>query len=141
MIMDTADTAALVCYGIVALSSLVSGAAYLLRWTFMPYHRQAVGLPWHELDPRMQALLLALMRGTGGGFVAAGLALAIMLALPFRDGEGWSRWALALVGAAATLPSLYATVSIRLRTGARPPVGVSAAGVGLVALGALLSAV
>jgi hypothetical protein len=73
--------------------------------------------------------------------VASGLALAILLALPFRDGAAWSRWALALIGAAATLPSLYATVSIRLRTGARTPVWVSVAGVGLVGFGALLSAI
>ena len=139
--MDTADTAALVCYGTVALTSVGFGTVYLVRSSFMPYHREAVGMPWQELDPRLRALLLGLLRVAGGGLVASGLALAILLALPFRDGAAWSRWALAPIGAAATLPSLYATVSIRLRTGARTPVWVSVAGVALVALGALLSAI
>jgi hypothetical protein len=139
--MDTPDAAALVCDGIVAITSICFGALYLVRSSFMPYHRAAVGVPWDELDPRMRALLLGLLRVAGGGLVGSGIALAIVLALPFRDGDGWSRWALALIGATATLPSLYATVSIRLRTRARTPVWVSVAGVVLVGLGAVLSAI
>ena len=139
--MDTANVAAAACYGIVALTSVAFGALYLVRSSFMPYHREAVGRPWQDLDPRLRALLLGLMRVAGGGLVASGLALAVLLAFPFRDGLAWSRWALFLIGLAATLPSLYATVSIRLRTGARTPVWVSVAGVALIGLGAVLSAV
>ena len=139
--MDTPDVAALVCYGLVTLCSLAFGALYLVRSSFMPYHRAAVGKPWHELDPRLQALLLGLMRVAGGGLLTGGIALAILLLIPFREGEAWSRWAVPLIGFLLVLPTLYATVYIRLRTGARTPVWVSLAGVALVALGAVLSAV
>jgi hypothetical protein len=139
--VEATDLAALACYALVALSSMAFGALYLVRSSFMPYHADAVGKPWHELDPRLQALLLGLMRAAGGGLLTGGVTLAVLLAGPFRDGQSWSRWALPLIGLAATLPSLYATVSIRLRTGARTPVWVSVAGVVLVLLGAVLSAV
>jgi hypothetical protein len=139
--VDTPDVAALVCYGLVALSSLAFGAVYLVRSSFMPYHAAAAGRPWHELDPRLQALLLGLMRAAGGGLLAGGITLAILLLIPFRDGEAWSRWAVPLIGFLLVLPTLYATVFIRLRTGARTPVWVSVAGVGLIAAGLILSAI
>jgi hypothetical protein len=139
--VDTPDTAAFVCYGIVALASVVFGLLYLVRSSFMPYHQEAVGKPWQELDPRLRALLLGLLRVVGGGQVACGLSMAILLAFPFRDGESWSRWALPLIGLAATLPTLYATVSIRRKTGAHTPVWISVAGVALIGFGAVLSAV
>jgi hypothetical protein len=139
--VDAPDVAALVCYGIVAVTSIAFGAVYLVRSSYMPYHRDATEREWQELDAGLQALLLGLMRVAGGGLVAGGVALGMLLAFPFRDAEAWSRWALLLVGLAATLPSLYATASIRRRTGAHTPVWVSVAGVLLVVAGAILTAI
>jgi hypothetical protein len=55
-------------YATMAFVSLVLGAIYLFRDSFMPYHAAALGKDWGELDPATQTLLKALME------VAAGLA-------------------------------------------------------------------
>lgn len=50
--MSTGQVAAFICYALAALLSLVFGAIYLVRSQFMPYHEEAVGIPWQQLDPR-----------------------------------------------------------------------------------------
>jgi hypothetical protein len=139
--MDPIQLASFACYSVVSVFCVACGILYLLRRCFMPYHEAAVGVPWTQLDPRLQALLLGLLRATGGGLLTGGLALAVLLAVPFRAGETWPLWALPLVGLATVLPTLYATIYIRVRTGANTPVWLSAAGLALVALGAVLSAI
>jgi hypothetical protein len=104
--MDLARLASFGCYSVVAVFCVASGILYLARTRFMPYHEAAAGVPWTQLDPHMQALLLGLLRVAGGELLAGGLALAVLLLVPFRAGETWPLWALPLMGLAVVLPTL-----------------------------------
>jgi hypothetical protein len=137
--VGTGHLAAFACYGVVSLFSMAFGAVYLLRSRFMSYHEEALGEPWPQLGPRLQVLLLGLMRAAGGGMLGGGISSAILLLIPFRAGETWSLWAIPLIGLVTVLPTLYATVYIRFRTGAHTPVWASVAGVGLLTIGLILS--
>ena len=77
--MKATFLAAFVCYALSAVGPAVFAIIYLVRPRFMPYHQEAVGLAWEKLDQRLQALLLALMRATGGGVLAASIAMAFLL--------------------------------------------------------------
>jgi hypothetical protein len=127
------------CYTLAALAALLFGSIYLLRSSYMPYHADAVGLSWMELDPNMQTLLLALMRVAGGGFLATGAAIVVLLLFPCRRDEIWGYWAVPLVGLSASLPTLYATHLVNSRTPANPPWEVALATVLLLLIGAALS--
>lgn len=87
----------------------------------MPHHAIAVGKTWTEIDPAFQILLLALMRFIGGAWIAAALAMGIVLFIPFRQGIRWARWAVPAIGLAALLPAFYAMLSITLNTPATAP--------------------
>jgi hypothetical protein len=137
--MSATLLAASVCYALAALVSIVFGAVYLVRSQFMPYHEEAIGLPWQQLDQRLRTLLLALMRTTGGGLLAVGISTAILLLIPFRAGEPWSRYAIPAIGLVGGLPALYATILVRSRTHAHTPIAASAAGIVLLAIGFILS--
>jgi hypothetical protein len=137
--MSAGQVVAFVCYALAALLSLLFGTMYLVRSQFMPYHEEAVGIPWQQLDPRFQALLLGLLRTTGGGLLTAGICVAILLLIPFRGDEAWSRSAIPVIGLVSSVPALYATVLIRARTGARTPVAASGAAIGLILAGFVLS--
>jgi hypothetical protein len=139
--METARLAAFACYAAAALFAVAFGAVYMLRSSFMPYHEEALAKPWQQLEPRLQALLLGLMRTTGGGMLVGGVSAGILLLIPFRGGERWSDWAIPSIGLLTVLPSLYATLLVRSRTGAHTPVWAGAAAVGLIALGCILSMV
>lgn len=133
--------AAFVCYTLGALLSAVFGVIYLTSTQFMPYHQDAVGLAWGELDSRMQTLLLALMRVSGGGFLATALSIIFMLFFPFYAGEEWSKYAIPMVGLAEALPALYAALLVRRRTPASPPLWAGLLAAALIVLGFVLSMV
>jgi hypothetical protein len=137
--MNTASIAAFVSYALAALLSMAFGIIYLVRSQFMPYHQEALDKPWQQLDARLQALLLGLMRTAGGGLLAGGISATILLLIPFRAGESWSLLAIPAIGLVTVLPTLYATVLIRSRTQAHTPVAASAIGVGLIVIGFIFS--
>jgi hypothetical protein len=137
--MSVTLLAAGVCYALAALVSMVFGAVYLARSQFMPYHEEAIGLAWQQLDQRLQTLLLALMRTTGGGLLAGGISVASLLLIPFRAGEPWTQYTIPAIGLVGGLPGLYATILVRSRTRARTPVAATAAGIVRVIVGFILS--
>jgi len=137
--MRTRMTAALACYGLVILLALSFAGLYLLRSQFMPYHAVAIGASWPDLSPRYQALFLALMKVGGGGWLAVAGAMGALLLIPFRRKEPWARWAVTLIGLAAAVPTLYATLLVKARTPASPPWFGAAAAIGFLLVGFALS--
>lgn len=137
--MKLKTTVSFILYLMVILLSLAFAGMYLLRSEFMPYHAVAIGVAWPDLQPRFQSLFLALMRVCGGGWLAAAVAMAVLLYIPFRRNEGWSRWAVPLVGLSAAIPTLYATLLVKARTPASPPWFGAAAAIALLVLGFVLS--
>ena len=75
------------CYAIVAAISLIFGLIYLTRTQFMPYHSLALAKSWFEVEPNTQTLILALMRVAGVGFLATGMTILVLLAIPFQAGN------------------------------------------------------
>jgi hypothetical protein len=108
-------------YGVTAAISLLLGSVYLTRGSFMPYHGDALGLPWRELDPALQTLLLALMDVAGAGWIAVGVAVLALLVGPFRRGEQWSRLLIPLLLLTFYVPTLMATLEVAGKTAATPP--------------------
>jgi hypothetical protein len=137
--MSITQLAAFSSYALAALLSMAFGTIYLVRSQFMPYHQEALGKPWQQLDQGLQALLLGLMRTAGGGLLAGGISLIILLFIPYRAGEAWSLYAIPVIGLMTALPAFYATIFIRSRTQAHTPVAAGATGVGLIVIGFILS--
>ena len=121
------------------LLSMVFSAVYLFRPTFMPYHAAAVGKNWAELDVRLQALILGLMRVASGSWLTASVATLFLLFIPFRKGATWSRWAILLVGLASAVPTTYGTLIVKLRTPGSPPWYAPAVSIVLLVAGFILS--
>jgi len=88
---------------------------------FMPYHAVALGKSWADIDPSLQILLLALMKGTGGACLAAAVAMGVPLFIPFRQRLSWARWGIPVIGMVVQLPALYAMASVAINTSAQPP--------------------
>ena len=123
-------------HGLAAALTAVMGILYLARDRIMPYHLDALQTTWAALGPAYQALFVAFIKGVGAGYLAAGVAMLIMVALPLRRGERWPLWTLPLVTALCMVPLAGIILHIRASTPAEPPLvfplvvlGVSAAGV------------
>ncbi|MBW2646216.1 MAG: hypothetical protein JRE23_08575 [Deltaproteobacteria bacterium] len=137
--MTTKTKIAFGCYLLAAAMAIATGLIYLFSPQFMPYHADAIGVNWEDLEPRFQMLFLALLKGGGAGALGSGIALGIMLFVPFRRGHAWSRWAIPVVGLTGYLPVLYVALTIELNTPASPPWPLIAVSITLLIAGFLLS--
>ena len=130
-----------ICYGVNALIALAFGAVYLTRSEFMPYHSLALAKPWSEVEPNTQTLILALMRVAGGGFIATGISVAILLCIPFQAREQWAIYSIFLICFCSSFGSCYATFLVHRKTPGNPPLKLSLGAVLLSLVGFLCSIV
>jgi hypothetical protein len=109
-------------FGISGLLALAFGMRYLLTREFMPYHATVLGRSWSALEPRLQSIILGMLKVAGGGLLGYGVAL-LWLLLPLSRGEAWAVWAAATVSLAVVIPVLYVVLWLRrVSPGADTPV-------------------
>lgn len=137
--MLTTTLISLISYSCVALVLIIFGLIYLIKNQFMPYHSRAIGLSWSDLEENMQVLIIALMRAAGGGFLATGLAMLILLIIPWRAGDIWSMYAIPAISLCISLGTLYATLLVKTRTPGTPPVILSFIALVLTIIGFIFS--
>lgn len=127
-------------YAGVAIVSLVLGAIYLFRPTFMPYHAVALGKEWTQLDHATQTLIKALMEVAAGGWLTLGVLILLLVVFPIRHGERWARLAAPVALLLFYVPTLLATLSVFQQTPASPPWRGNVAACVAAVLGFLLDA-
>ncbi len=119
--------------------ALYIGFIYLLKSKCFAYHEWVMGRKWEDLDLKLQALVIAFMKGIGGAIVALGLALAAMIIFAFSSREMWSYYTIPIVSLIAWGIWLYLMVFLRKKTGAKAPIIVPAVGIVLILIGFILS--
>jgi hypothetical protein len=118
------------------IAAVAIGLKYLLAGSYTTYHAQVTGKPWEQIEPRLQMIILGMMRIIGAGFLSLGASVAWFSYALFL-GARWAPWALASVALTGLLASLW--VSLQLRKAeprADTPIVPSAVGLGLILLGA-----
>jgi hypothetical protein len=128
-----------VAHGIPTVGLFLQGLLYVTTARFMPYHADALGTTWEALPPNHQGFLIGVIKAMGAGSIGVTLALIIVLAIPFRRGDSWARWAVPLIGAVFTALTAYAAFTIEMRTPASPPWRPTLALTMLYLAGALIS--
>jgi len=119
--MKLLKTISLIAYILIGLMGLVFAYLYLSRSEFMPYHAVAVGRNWQDVDPGMQVLIIALMRVSGGGWLATSLGIALMIWARNKYKQLFFSAALVLIGLGCVIPTLIATLYVRNNSPANPP--------------------
>jgi hypothetical protein len=135
---------ALVSYASAFLIIIIFSIAYLSRSDFMPYHSIAVARPWSEVEPRMQVLLLALIKVTGWAWLAVATAGFLLLYHLFWQNGGLEQLIVfQLYCLIAVTPPIAVAFYVRQKTQAPTPIRSGTLVVILTLLGftfALLSA-
>jgi hypothetical protein len=97
-------------YLVLAVAGGAWGIGFLLRSEFTPYHGAAAGMPWADVPPNFQIVILAMTKLAGGLWVSFALAIIAMLLFAYRHGARWSQWAvptLLLAHYAAPMPAMW----------------------------------
>jgi hypothetical protein len=108
-------------YFFVDVMAILEGLRYFLSPKMMPYHAQAIGKNWAELDRGIQIIILALMGVCGAGAITIGLIVLILLFIPFRRGERWVNWTIFLGGIVYSVLCFIVTFKVYLATNASTP--------------------
>ena len=137
--MSHAMIASFVCYALVIVLNFGFSVVYLTRSEFMPYHREAIGKPWGELDPAVRTIILALMRGGGVSVFTIGVYMGLILLFPFREGRSWAIYSLPVLGIASGVALLSVVTFVKKRTSAHPPIAASIVVIALCAAGLIFS--
>jgi uncharacterized membrane protein (UPF0136 family) len=131
----------LAAFELAALLALAFGTRYILTREFMPYHATVVGKPWAALEPRLQLIILNMLRVAGAGLLGYGVAL-LWLLLPIQRGESWAVWAALTVSLVVVVPILYVVVRLRrIEPAAKTPVAPCVVVLVLVLVGSVASIV
>lgn len=124
---------------LVSATSIAFGLRYLFAKEYMPYHAQLTQYPWSAIPPRLQAIILGMLKILAAGMLAVGIALA-WLTLPLCKGESWASWAILSVIAANGLISIYVTVILRkIEPTAKTNVAAAISGVAIVLIALTLA--
>jgi hypothetical protein len=124
---------------VTTLAGLLFAGMYLFRPEFMPYHEVAIGMPWKDVPPEFQVLIIALLRVGGGGWLATSVGMSILLLWPYRFGKFWPNYAIPSIALSALIPTFMATLYVRQNTQANPPWLLAAILIGLMILTIILS--
>lgn len=119
-----------ICYIMSLTLVLTFSLLYIFRSSFMPYHREAVQRQWHEIDTRMQKLLLALMKALGIAWLSWFLfGIYILIILLSRPLILWQLATFQILYLLSAIAPVFVAIRLRLQTGAKTPVvgGVTAA--------------
>ena len=109
-------------FALAGVLAIAFGVRYLVSREFMPYHAQVLGQPWSALEPRLQTIILGMLKVAGAGLLSSGCAV-LWLLLPIGRGQSWAVWAALTVIMVVTAPVLYVVLWLRQRSpGARTPV-------------------
>ena len=104
-----------------AVIAILFGLRYLMARKFTTYVK-VVGKPWSQLEVRVQAIILGMLRIIGGGFITYGLALLWIL-VPLNEKQWWAPWAVLTMTVATLAPVLHVMLWLRrLEPSARTPI-------------------
>ncbi len=107
------------------LVPVVAGALLGLQYWLAPsitaYHKQVIGVPWESLAPGVQLMLMILMKSTGHATLLAAVSIFILMWIPFRQGQNWSRGAILIIGLVLYVPYGLGAAYLRITTGASSP--------------------
>lgn len=137
--MTRREKGAAACYLLPALVLIAFGIRYSVASEFMSYHEAGMQRSWQALLPHEQGVMLAALRGGGGGFLFAGTTILVLLGIPFRRGHAWVYKVLPLLVALAGATTLHTALMLTLLTPASAPWPAALATIVLAGTGFVLA--
>lgn len=124
---------------VIGLGFLILGFLYTFSSSIQPYHLDAVGKTWAEIPQNEQLVFLGLMRGSGTGFIAAGIDVMLLLKFPFSRRETWAAITIFMIALLQGIPTIYSVIQIHQNTQGRPPLLLAVLIVVFALIGLVLS--
>jgi|WetSurMetagenome_2_1015567.scaffolds.fasta_scaffold15507_3 hypothetical protein len=103
-----------------SVSAVMAGKTLLAK-KVLPFHEEAAGRPWVELEPGVQSVILALMRVSGLGFLVTALLLLLLPVSTYVNDSRDVTLVLPAVALVFCLGLFFVNLQLRAKTGAQTP--------------------
>lgn len=84
-------------YLIVGIISLVMAVKCFVTKKFLPFHEEASGKKWQEMDKPLQQVILALTKVSGLGFLVTAILLIVFPFVNYFRGDSFVKFAIPLI--------------------------------------------
>ena len=108
-------------YFIVGIISLVMAWKSLFSSGFISFHEEAAGISLENIDPKIQNVILALMKTTGLGFLVVGLLLMVFPVVNFFKSDGIIQFGIPIVCGIYCLGLFLANYQLHKKSGVETP--------------------
>ena len=111
-----------VLYLLVAVMTAGMGITFITAAEYFPYHQQASGIDWSQVQPGLQLVFLAVFKVCGGGVITLSLSMFLMIIFPFiKYDHRWSFYAIPICGVVFWSITLATTLYVYSATNAATP--------------------
>lgn len=108
-------------YGLTGTGLLLWSIRFLSSRTFFPYHAEASGMTWESVPPRLQYLILILMRVIGSALLIISVLVVAGAVHLYKEDASWLRLAIPAVIIALLGALFLITYGVYRKTGANAP--------------------
>ena len=108
-------------YLLVGIVSLMMAYKSIFSTRFLPFHEQAAGKSWENIDPGVQTVIRALMKVSGLGFLTVALLLLILPIINYFDHESLSQYLLPVIAFLYSLGLFFVNHQLAVQTKAKTP--------------------
>lgn len=129
----------MVLYLIVGIISLVMAQKSLFSSGFISFHEEAAGMSLEKLDPRVQNVILALMKTTGLGFLVVSLLLVVFPVINYFKSDSIIQFGIPIVCGIYCFGLFLANYQLHKKSGVETPWKGSLVAVAIIVVGIIVS--
>jgi hypothetical protein len=108
-------------YFLVGIVSLMMAYKSIFSTRFLPFHEQAAGKSWENIDPGVQTVIRALMKVSGLGFLTVALLLLILPIINYFDHKSLFQYLLPVIAFLYCLGLFFVNHRLAVETTAKTP--------------------
>jgi hypothetical protein len=108
-------------YFLTGIICLLMAGKSILSPTFLPFHEQAAGRSWEEIDKPLQLVIITLMKISGLGFLIVFLLLTIFPIVNYFVHDNFTKYSVPFIAMIFCLGLFFFNYSLFRKTKAKTP--------------------
>lgn len=105
----------------VGIITLCVGMKFLKAKVFFPYHKEASGMEWKDVNEKLQVVILAIMRMAGFGILCLSIMMIFYVLFIFNNNNIFIKYSVPIISLLFWCGSFGTTFKVHKKTNANTP--------------------
>lgn len=138
---ETFSIISVALYIIVGVICLAMAHKSIFARRYLPFHEEAAGKPWDNIDKPLQYTILAILRISGLGFFAVGLLLIVFPCVNYFRPDTFIRYSIPVIALIYCAGLFLFNYNLYKKTGANTPWIGSIVAMAVILIGIVISSI